>query len=253
MRPHDAAWGGIPAAPITAPNPAQADHPLRCKPISECARTRSPKSVPSRGAVSDPCGERTGPPGGRSRRPSPVADPASGAHRHGRNVRTNSARATPARPGPAALRRSRTARLRPDPAARPAPVAHRHGPSAPAVPARATPARPGPAALRRLRQRRLRPDPGGPGPHRFRNASGGGCRKPTVVQVGGMPAPFPTESLAKGRGEAQVWITRMEIARNRHLRIQLRCGSPMARRLGAVAVTRGERRVHHVEAEEEGR
>ena len=126
------------------------------------------------------------------------------------------------------------------------------GTGLPAVPARATRTRPGPAALRRLRQGRLRPDPGGPGPHRFRNASGGGCRKPTVVQVGGMPAQAPAESLAKGRGEAQVWITRMEIARNRHLRVKLRRGRPMAGRYRAVAVTGGERRVHHVETEDEG-
>ena len=65
-------------------------------------------------------------------------------------------------------------------------------------------------------------------------------------------SPAPTESLAKGRGEAQVWITRMEIARNRHLRVKLRRSRPMAGRHRAVAVTRGERRVHHVEAEDEG-
>ena len=63
----------------------------------------------------------------------------------------------------------------------------------------------------------------------------------------------PAESLAKGRGEAQVWITRMEIARNRHIRVKLRRGSPMASGLRAVPVTRGERRGHHVEAEDEGR
>ena len=63
----------------------------------------------------------------------------------------------------------------------------------------------------------------------------------------------PAESLAKGRREAQVWITRMEIARNRHIRVKLRRGSPMASGLRAVPVTRGERRVHHVEAEDEGR